>query len=258
MPGSVHRGERNRAFRAGSPLGGLTHRGAAFGKFCIPPAPGISWIRVRDGGVFRPLAPIFEMLAMVSAPGLRRLACSCVLLVGVFSTAEASEIWGLPPVCYTYSGGYGHPLLPFSHIIFADPALLPYESDAVPYFDRFPVIEVSATSAPRWARFLYRSDFARYGEQWDRSTWDIYRRIALGLRRGEIIRRPAAFDGARLRGVGKPQEGPSPIRITNPFVMRPSSSTPSGVGAAQVTFRRGSSGPPARRIANPFATPSTR
>lgn len=196
---------------------------------------------------------------MVPTHSVRPLVRFVLSVITVFWAGVAADTWGSTLSWPTpHSGrGCGFPICGY---VLVDPVRFPYETDAQPYFDQFPVIELSAMTAPRWGRFLYRSDFARYGDQWTRNTRDVYWRIAIGLQRGEIVTR-ASLRGPVSQSVGEPQALSRPVRIMNPFVISASLGFPSEANAAhadeqqsvQAPLGTRSSGPSPKRIENPFA-----
>ena len=143
-----------------------------------------------------------------------------------------------------------------------DRGLLPYETDMVPYFAQFPVIMVTAETVQQWGRLVYRSDLARYGDQWTRQTWWNYRRIAEALAKGEIL--PGSdltATRAREKKSVHYRQGLPPVLVVNPFAAHDKSGAPGrgqvAVSAelgdhSRVALRSGSSGPQPQRIINPF------
>ncbi len=88
----------------------------------------------------------------------------------------------------------------------------------IPYFAQFPVVEIDRYSAQLWASRLYRSDFARYGDQWDWRARAAYAAFLKALQDGRIVPK------SQLRSVqigGKkghtPKERPHPVVVINPF-----------------------------------------
>ncbi|MEJ5341393.1 MAG: hypothetical protein WHT09_07470 [Thermogutta sp.] len=143
-----------------------------------------------------------------------------------------------------------------------DRGLLPYETNMAPYFAQFPVITVTPDTVQRWGRLVYRSDIARYGDQWTRQTWWNYRWIAQALAKGEIL--PTNYSSVpwpNMKKSDRLRQALRPILVINPFAGNHSNSgpdrTPPAVsselgGDSKVTIRPGSSGPQPRRIINPF------
>jgi hypothetical protein len=145
------------------------------------------------------------------------------------------------------AGGYGHRV---------------FETHMLPYFAQFPVVELDRASARVWSRVLYRSNLARYGDQWDWQARRSYAALVVGLQKGWIVPRSRlAAMGSRGRSVGAEtgQRRPSPVKVTNPFC---DETWPASIdrqeggltqGTSDVTLRAMSSASVMPlRIANPF------
>ncbi|MGQ9504680.1 MAG: hypothetical protein ACUVQG_06290 [Thermogutta sp.] len=114
------------------------------------------------------------------------------------------------PIIIEISGGLGDG---YCHGVF--------ETKMLPYFAQFPVVEIDRGTADFWSSFLYRSAFARYGDQWD---WEARRSFAAywaGVRNGWIVPKSRfvtirasnrAMESRDLSNVS-----PKPVRILNPF-----------------------------------------
>jgi len=90
-----------------------------------------------------------------------------------------------------------------------------YETHALPYFVQFPIVEMDRSSVAFWANRLYRSDFARYGDQWDAAARQSYATFVLGLQYGGIVPK-STFSHVSTRPTG-PAQRLSPVRVINPF-----------------------------------------
>ncbi|WP_347243514.1 hypothetical protein [Thermogutta sp.] len=144
-----------------------------------------------------------------------------------------------------------------------DRGLLPYETNMVPYFSQFPVISFSYRTLHRWGRAIYRSDIARYGDQWTRQTWWNYRWIAQALAKGEIVPgNDSSVTRAKTKTSDHYRQVSGPILVINPFaadaqngpeVHSPSTVSPEVGDRSKVMVRFGSIGPQPQRITNPFA-----
>jgi len=109
------------------------------------------------------------------------------------------------------SAGQVLPLLPggYCHRV--------YETQSVPYFAQFPVVEIDHASVTFWANRLYRSDFARYGDQWDSAARQSHVAFLLGIHNGWIVPK-SKFSPLHISARSKDQmQHPSPVRIVNPF-----------------------------------------
>ncbi|HOA53682.1 MAG TPA: hypothetical protein PKI05_15625, partial [Thermogutta sp.] len=93
-----------------------------------------------------------------------------------------------------------------------------FETHMVPYFAQFPIVEIDRSSAQFWASMLYRSDFARYGDQWDWRARLSYATYLAGLRNGLIVPKPQLHPaGAGSRTECPPGERPHPVVVLNLF-----------------------------------------
>lgn len=92
-----------------------------------------------------------------------------------------------------------------------------YETQSVPYFAQFPVVEIDHASVTFWANRLYRSDFARYGDQWDSAARQSHVAFLLGVQNGWIVPK-SKLSSLHLAGrPARPAQPPSPVRVINPF-----------------------------------------
>jgi len=96
-----------------------------------------------------------------------------------------------------------------------------FETQMLPYFAQFPVVELDRTSASFWSSFLYRSNLARYGDQWDWQARRSCAAFAVGLQNGWIVPRSrfaAIHSRERLVESGETSKRlPDPVKLTNPF-----------------------------------------
>lgn len=114
------------------------------------------------------------------------------------------------PIIIEIPGGFGDG---YCHRVF--------ETHILPYFAQFPIVEIDRSSANFWSSLLYRSAFARYGDQWD---WEARRSFAAywtGLRNGWIVPKSRS---AAIRAPSGPRKSkdisvvsPKPVKVLNPF-----------------------------------------
>jgi len=96
-----------------------------------------------------------------------------------------------------------------------------FETQMLPYFAQFPVVELDRTSASFWSSFLYRSNLARYGDQWDWQARRSYAALVVGLQNGMIVPRSrfaAIHSRERLvESGGTSKRLPGHVKVSNPF-----------------------------------------
>lgn len=141
----------------------------------------------------------------------------------------------------------------------------PYETHVLPYFAQFPVVRVDSVTAGFWGRYLYRSDLARYGDQWDaRAKWAPLG-LAEAIRRGQVVPHGLtswSWEVARRGRITRPAADeieatkPQPVLVRNPFVegVEPKSPPLSNFGGPATRIQTLTSARvPPLRITNPHA-----
>lgn len=107
-----------------------------------------------------------------------------------------------------------------------------FETRMVPYFAQFPVVEIDPTSASSWSSLLYRSNFARYGDQWDWQARRSYFAFLLGVENGWIVPKSRLNKAHHRQPLVKSEEISkklhSPVKVMNPFGNEEAKNTTSG------------------------------
>lgn len=141
----------------------------------------------------------------------------------------------------------------------------PYETRPLPYFAQFPVVTmntVDSVSAGFWGRYLYRSDLARYGDQWDAQAKWASLGLAEAIRRGQVVPQGLTYQDVARRGrITRPAaeeieaSKPQPVLVRNPFVEDEEPQSPPvgnfGPPAARIQTLTSARVPPLR-ITNPY------